>query len=113
MNAPSIEKVIEHMKQLRATLAHTLAGGNLRTERFNDATAQLRALDEELLKLGVDPLNIRNGKPRTAPFANATRKKRRTAKRSQGMTLTQRIAEKAQRKRLFAQHGETDTEGPV
>lgn len=103
MNAPSIDDVVKHLRQLRETLAHAIKSGNLRPDRFNDATAQVRALDNELLKLGIKPAAMSKGKPRTAPFGG--RANRRAAKRSQGNTLEQRIKDKAERKRIAEIHG--------
>lgn len=92
MTTPSLESIVRHLIQLRKTLSHSLTSGNLSVDRFNDATAQMRALDRELLGLGVKPTNT--GK-RTAPINSAAaRTIRREAKRSQGNTLTQRMARK-------------------
>jgi hypothetical protein len=48
------EKVIDHLMQLRATLAHALKQPNIGAKRFNEVREQLLPLDQQLRALGVD-----------------------------------------------------------
>jgi len=91
MTAPTPQDVIRHLQSLRRVLQHALKAEGLPVERFNDATAQLKALDAQLKTLEL---------PEEMPqvtwptMHRMTRAHRRAAKRSQGNTLTQRMARK-------------------
>lgn len=55
MNNVTPEQVIEHLLQLRATLAHMLRQPNIGAKRFNETREQIMQLDAQLRWLGKDP----------------------------------------------------------
>jgi hypothetical protein len=86
--AVSVKRVIDHLMQLRATLAHALKADGLDPARFNDAQQQIRALDAQLKTLGIDPTSGKKHPPRTA----MDRRQRRAINKSQGNSFTERMA---------------------
>jgi hypothetical protein len=51
---PTREDVIRHLKQLRASLAFSMANTG-EAKRYNDARAQLQGLDAQLRVMGIEP----------------------------------------------------------
>jgi hypothetical protein len=79
---PTVARVIEHLQQLRATLAHALKQPNLSAARFNEIRAQLGPLDDELMKLGVTEFEVL---PQMAPtYIRLSRHQRRKRQQHEG-----------------------------
>lgn len=84
MNAPdrpkvTVDEVIRHLKQLRATFAHAIKQSNIGPARFNELREQLLPLDVQLRNLGVTDLEVLP--QMAATFVKPTRHQRRMTQR--------------------------------
>lgn len=91
------QQVIEHLTQLRRSLAHALKQPNISPARFNDIRAQLLPLDEQLRILGVD---MEPTPQMSAHHIVLTRKQKRHRNReSKHSTYEQRLMQRIKYKR--------------
>jgi hypothetical protein len=92
------EKVIEHLTQLRNTLAHALTQPHISADRFNEIRAQLLPLDQQLRALGIDLAPTPQMNPNYQPhLTRAQRRQRHRASKYQ--TYEQRVQRKIAEKR--------------
>lgn len=78
--AITVVSVIQHLQQLRATLAHALQQRNISPRRFNEIREQIVPLDIQLKNLGAEP---GEAIPQArANYVNMTRAQRRVRARA-------------------------------
>lgn len=97
MHNVSMDAVIKHLTQLRATLVHALTHQNISAKRFNEIRSQLLPLDEQLRGLGVD---LEPTPQMSSTYVRLSRHDRRMRQRANKFdTIEQRIKRKAERNR--------------